>query len=175
MNFQTRVYINDLAEKILATYHIPTPISDIYSVVKTLGGKIVEMDALDDLYDGVVRKVNNTEFEIAVAKHQNPEDKKFAIACRLGHLFLHMGFQINENLWRGQDMAHFRGFVNYHKCCEANEFARALLMPRTLFKEAVADNTSDDRIVNIEAVANIFNVSVEMAKERAYSLGIARF
>lgn len=168
----TMQYINELTETILRTYHIPTPITDIEKVVNILGGEIVEVDAFDDMYDGCIRRKLNKGFDLAVAKHQNTEERKFAIARRLGHLFLHMGYQISENQWKGQDMQHFRPFTNYKACCQANEFAKALLMPKTAFIETVKANTVD-RIVNVKAVAKTFAVSEELVKDRACSLGIA--
>jgi predicted transcriptional regulator len=168
----TKQYINELTETILRTYHIVIPITDIEKVVTLLGGEIIEFDAFDDLYDGCIRRKFGGGFDLAVAKHQNAEERKFAIARRLGHLFLHMGYQISKNQWTGQDAAHFRPFTNYKACCQANEFAKALLMPKTAFIEVVKANTVD-RIVNVEAVAKTFTVSEEMVKERAYSLGIA--
>lgn len=174
MTLDTHSYINNLTETILQTYHISTPITDIENVVKILGGEIVEFDAFDDMYDGCIRRKLNKGFDLAVAKHQNTEDRKFAIARRLGYLFLHMGYQISENQWKGQDAAHFRPFTNYKACCQANEFAKALLMPKTTFIETVKANTVD-HIVNVEAVAKTFAVSEEMVKDRAYSLGIATY
>ena len=175
LDIWTMQYINELAETILRTYHIAIPITNIENVVNILGGEIIEFDTLDDLYDGCIRrKLFSKGFDLAVAKHQNSEDRKFAIAYRLGHLFLHMGYQTNKNLWDGQDAAHFRAFNNYKACCQANMFARAFLMPKTTFIEAVKANTTN-KVVNIDAVADVFKVSRDMATARAYDLSIAHF
>ncbi len=41
-------------------------------------------------------------FEIIVFEYQPPNRKSFTIAHELGHLFLHMGYIIDEERWKVQ-------------------------------------------------------------------------
>jgi Zn-dependent peptidase ImmA (M78 family) len=38
-----------------------------------------------------------------ISPYQSEERRKFTIAHELGHLFLHMGYLLDSDLWSGQD------------------------------------------------------------------------
>ena len=56
MNDLLRTKINELAKDILTVYEINTPIDDIESVVKKIGGRIGESNQLGFLTDGTIEK-----------------------------------------------------------------------------------------------------------------------
>ena len=62
MDSSTRIFIDNLAEAVIDAYGITIPIDNIEDVVKKIGGEIVEKADLDDLYDGTIRKVDQSSF-----------------------------------------------------------------------------------------------------------------
>ncbi len=170
MNNMLRKRINELAYDILAVYDIATPIDNIESVVKKIGGQIQETDELDFLTDGKVKK-DRDSFIITVPESQsNSLRRNFTIAHELGHLFLHMGYQIDEELWENSDNMTLNRFGNSERELEANEFAAAFLMPEKEYKR-IAEKYSEGNTVFIRRVAEYFNVSVEAASYRGKWLG----
>lgn len=85
------------------------------------------------MFDGSIRKQDDG-FIIYISPFQSTERRKFTIAHELGHLFLHMGYRINSDLWNKQmDATYYRAgdsLLEY----QANEFAAALLMPKKYTK-----------------------------------------
>lgn len=102
-----------------------------------MGGIIVEKTAIDDLSDIWIRKSGKESFEIFLPPVQiswTIERRNFMIAHELGHLFLHMGFRINDDKWNNQMKGFYRNNdaeTNY----QANEFAKAFLMPEEEYGE----------------------------------------
>ena len=96
--------------------------------------------------------------------------RNFTIAHELGHLFLHMGYQIDEELWKNSDNMILNRFGNSERELEANEFAAAFLMPEKEYKR-IAEKYSEGNTVFIRKVAEYFNVSVEAASYRGKWLG----
>ena len=60
-----------------------------------------------------------------VSPFQSSERRKFTIAHELGHLFLHMGYMIDSDLWEQQENATFYRAGNSSEEYQANEFAAA--------------------------------------------------
>ena len=81
MNNMLRKRINELAYDILAVYDIATPIDNIESVVKKIGGQIQETDELDFLTDGKVKK-DRDSFIIAVPESQSNSVLAYGISDR---------------------------------------------------------------------------------------------
>ena len=124
MNDATKVYINKVADSVRSTFDVGVPIDNIDCLVNQLGGSIVEKPGLDPLYDGTIKKVGDSSFEIAIFPRQSRETRNFTIAYELGHLFLHMGYLISEETWHqygksGQcgQFAHFGTDVSLSKHC----------------------------------------------------------
>lgn len=67
MDSSTRIFIDNLAEAVIDAYGITIPIDNIEDVVKKIGGEIVEKADLDDLYDGTIRKVDQSSFSIVIS------------------------------------------------------------------------------------------------------------
>ena len=173
MDFATRNYISDLAQQVINAYGIAIPITDIDRVVKDIGGTIEEKNNFDDLCDGTIIKEGDNSFRIAISPYQNNERRSFTIAHELGHLFLHMGFRTNVDLWRTQDRTYYRRFGSSEQEYQANEFAASLLMPREIYRKVLMDNAINNR-VDIAKVANYFHVSQSAATNRGRFLGYLR-
>lgn len=171
MNNEMRTQINALAEDIIKLFDIPTPIDDMSAVVEALGGELqVDMN-VGSFSDGKIEcKNTNSKFLIKVPYGQSKSRKNFTIAHEIGHLFLHMGYLIDEELWEESQKAIFYRQGNSETELQANEFAAALLMPRKKYKE-ILDEFTVDNYVLISKVADYFNVSIDAASYRGKWLG----
>ena len=129
-----RNLINDLTQDIIDYFHIQIPIKNIDDVVKKIGGTVIQDDQISEYSDGFIKKTSEQSFEIVVSIHQSNGRRNFTIAHELGHLFLHMGYKINHDIWNEQINTYFRR-GNTEEEYEANEFAAAFLMPKRKYKE----------------------------------------
>lgn len=100
--------------------------------------------------------------------------RRFTIAHELGHLFLHMGYLINEELWRKQDQNVYERSGSSEKEYQANEFAAAFLMPKEDYFRKM-NESMDGNKVNTSKIAEYFNVSVEAASNRGKFLGYLKW
>lgn len=173
MNDATKVYINKVADSVRSTFDVGVPIDNIDCLVNQLGGSIVEKPGLDPLYDGTIKKVGDSSFEIAIFPRQSRETRNFTIAYELGHLFLHMGYLISEETWhqygKSGQCGQFAHFGTDEQEYQANAFAAALLMPQKEFNDKIDEHTSGN-FVDMDKVANDFHVSIAMATNRGRSL-----
>lgn len=169
MNAQMRELINSLTQDIINLYNIQVPIQNIDEVVEILGGQIESSFDIEHMSDGSIRKQDNG-FIIFVSPFQSSERRKFTIAHELGHLFLHMGYMIDSDLWEQQENATFYRAGNSSEEYQANEFAAALLMPRDRYKE-IMDRYTKGNIVETGKIAEFFGVSVSAASNRGKFLG----
>ena len=161
--------INDIAESLLDAFNIQIPINDIEGVVNKIGGR-VEIDVDLSMYsDGFIKKENDA-FVISVSPFQSNERKNFTIAHELGHLFLHMGYITDEEVWEKQDGIPYHRNGSSIMEYQANEFAAAFLMPKSEYKKLVDLNTNNQE-VNTSRVAEYFNVSLNAASNRGKWLG----
>ncbi len=169
MDNETRIYINNIANLVRNIYDIKTPIKDINAIVKKLGGEIVEKRDFDDFCDGTIQKSGDNSFVIAISPYQNERRKNFTVAHELGHLFLHMGYLTNKEVWDKQETIYTR-FGSSEQEYQANEFAAALLMPAEQYKEYLDKNSYAGK-VDLSKLANEFNVSLSAAINRGLFLG----
>ena len=144
MDNSTRRMINSLAEDVLSAYNISVPIGNIDEIVEKLGGTI-QKEAF--FSDGAVEKEGNG-FKIIVSPFQDEKRERFTIAHELGHLFLHMGYRTNNELWEKQENNIYHRIGNSEKEYQANEFAAAFLMPATEYL-AVLNKVAEGNMVDI--------------------------
>lgn len=170
MNNATRTIINSLTEDILDSFKIQIPIQDIDALVDLLGGSI-QTDF--SCTDGTVVKEGES-FRIFVSPFQDEKRRRFTIAHELGHLFLHMGYLINEELWKRQDENVYNRLGSSEKEYQANEFAAALLMPKNEYLKKMNEYIIEDK-VNTSKIAEYFNVSVAAASNRGKFLGYLKW
>lgn len=166
MNFKMRELINDLTQDVIETFKVQIPIVDIESIVKRMGGLVRNDSSMNAYSDGCIRKLTgHPKFEIVVSPYQSAARKNFTIAHELGHLFLHMGYMTDEELWAEQDDKTYYRSGNSEQEYEANEFAAAFLMPKYQYR-SVMDNYTDGDLVDTGEIARYFNVSVNAASNR---------
>lgn len=174
MNNETREYISLVADKVREVYKIATPIESMSLVVKQIGGEIKETDEPRD-FDGIIRKSNNNSFLIEISKNQSEQRKNFTIAHELGHLFLHMGYGTDEDVWKNQkEEVAFQRFGTSEQEYQANEFAADLLMPREEYADKIYACVENGKveIKKLEEIASAFNVSLSAVINRGRFLGI---
>jgi Zn-dependent peptidase ImmA (M78 family) len=157
-----------------------TPPYSPEEAVRLLGGSI-EYDTDTKAIDAYIRKTAQNSFEVSVTNDSPHKRNRFSLAHELGHLFLHMGYLINDELWNSipntdpGESVYYRGAGNYTiKEKEADEFAAAFLMPKEDFRKQVFENLHNNKI-DIEKVAAYFDVSVQAASVRAKWLGYAEW
>lgn len=169
MDSRLREAINRFANSVRSVYNITVPITNIDEVVKTIGGK-VELSANSyETYDGRIRKSSDCNFIIEVSENQSDVRKNFTVAHELGHLFLHMGYESNAELWDKQEKEYKREGYSEEEY-EANEFAACLLMPSEEYRRVLYD-FSDGNEVDVSKIAKYFNVSLPAALNRGRFLG----
>lgn len=166
MNRITKI-INNIAEGIIDIYKIHIPINDINGVVTTLGGYIEENK---DICDSAIRKQND-RFVIYMPSFYSAERKRFAVAQELGHLFLHMGYIVNPELWDKQKNMTYYNSKYPSEEYQANDFADALLMPKDVYKKVLEQYTTGNKVQTAK-IAEYFGVSVSTAYSRGKSLGL---
>ncbi|MCR8927455.1 ImmA/IrrE family metallo-endopeptidase [Priestia megaterium] len=168
-----RKAINQLAYDIRNSLALYTPINNINDIPKILGGEIEFSNYLENDMEAMIEKTDEN-FVIRIKDQPSIQRMRFSIAHELGHLFLHMGYLINESLW--SEVRNYKDSVYYRNGYgteenEANEFAGAFLMPEEEFKTKAKENLKDG-LYDIDAIATHFNVSVSAAIIRGKWLGL---
>lgn len=134
---------------------------------------IVPAEELHDM-EAEVQKTGDRAFLIRISQETPELRRRFSIAHELGHLFLHMGYLIDPELWKStgayQDSVRYR-FGYTEEEFEANEFAAALLLPSAEFRR-VAEQNRSKRSYQIHPIAEHFNVSTHAVKVRGQWLGL---
>jgi predicted transcriptional regulator len=170
MQQHRREQINRLAESVRSACDLQTP-TDVRAAVTRLQGQLTER--VDADFEAKVERVG-TGFRITLGPQPQEQRRRFSVAHELGHLFLHMGYLIDEDKWESvgtyTDSAYYRFGYNTEEF-EANEFAAALLMPRAEFAQ-VAQRHQADGTYRIGAIAEHFHVSHEAAANRGRWLGL---
>ncbi|UZP03334.1 ImmA/IrrE family metallo-endopeptidase [Clostridium botulinum] len=173
MNSNKIDIIDEIAEKIRVILSISEDAFDIEDVIRVLNGNI-EFNPFCDS-EALVVKSSKNSFTIQLSDNSNFKRMRFSIAHELGHLFLHMKYLINQEVWDDVDigMSHARNSNLPYSVIEfeANEFAAAFLMPKNRFLE-IANNTSDGSYYYPEKIASHFNVSSQSVKIRGRVLGL---
>lgn len=175
VDYQRRRDIGALADRIRVTLGLnDTPIN-VESAVEMLGGRLEPYNPTD-ITDGeaYVKKLDEEKFEIGVIDVSSASRRRFSIAHELGHLFLHMGYLVDDARWKSvdcyQDSVKYR-FGYSEEEFEAHEFAAAFLMPADRFRQ-VAEEYHDGDKYSIQPIADYFNVSTDAAKNRGRWLRI---
>lgn len=140
--------IQNLAADIIKIYDISIPILDIEGVVRKLGGKVIKDKKAGRFRGGIIRKELDRDynFSIRIPAKLPLSRKNSAIARQLGHLFLHMGYDINAELWENSDYTVFSRYGNPVADRQVNEFAAAFLMPEDIYMEVIRNNTEGNRV-----------------------------
>ncbi|EKD55897.1 MAG: hypothetical protein ACD_59C00004G0001 [uncultured bacterium] len=147
---------------------------DVHRAIELLNGKLENAD-LPENTDACIKKELDS-FNIYINSTKPILRERFSIAHELGHLFLHMGYLVDQKKWSEinnfYDSIFYRANNNYSiEEYEANEFAASFLMPSDEFKKIVVENLRNGK-VNIQPIAQYFGVSEVAASFRGKFLGI---
>lgn len=170
MNFFRRQQIDRLAEIVREACELQTPVN-MAEAVGRLGGTLKKVDTSD--FEAKIEKVHNG-FRITLSKDANEKRERFSIAHEIGHLFLHMGYLVDEEKWETTgtytDSVYYRYGHNVEEY-EANQFAAEFLMPKAEFMKIARMNYRDEAY-QVIPIAKLFDVSVEAAVNRGRWLGL---
>lgn len=166
--------IEELSEYILDKYDVKVPITNIEKLVEKMGGTIIYENLKYD--HNYIIKTGNESFIIKINNFYFPKDGKISdkilkriIANELGHLFLYMGYEVNDKLWKtiAIDENHV---LDYDQNVDAQVFGNSLLMPRNEY-DKVMDKYTKNNIINTEIIADYFQVTLGNAIERGRTIG----
>lgn len=166
--------INDMADTIRSIFQVKGPIDEIDKVVKKMGGRVVEDSSIDGFSDGRIRKEGKDSFVIEISPFQSKERRNFTIAHELGHLFLHMGFMTNPEIWESPDNVTYYRNGSSELEYQANEFAAAFLMPKRDYELRLYQCLQGD-FVDTSQIASYFHVSIDAAATRGKWLGYLKW
>lgn len=164
--------INTLANSLIDILNLKFPIP-VEEIPERIGGNLETVPFIGENLEAMISKVNGS-FQILITDDKLPQRQRFSIAHELGHLFLHMGYLINDELWHNtnnyNDSVYYR-YGHSEEENEANEFAAALLMPEAKFRE-VAKNSLKSGYYDIDEIADFFDVSPSAVLTRGKWLGL---
>ena len=165
------------AERIVANAHENGPPVDIIELAEKLGMEVVPSYDLDDSISGHLEVFRRPErlsdrYVITVNATQAWVRQRFTIAHEIGHFLLHadlLGDGVEDNrayrkVSDPSDNKFANSGINDRHEREANQMAAKLLMPPEMIRK-YWDSTKD-----IEAMANIFEVSVSSMTYRLKNL-----
>lgn len=168
------IKIEELSEHILYKYDVKVPITNIEELVEKMGGTVV-CENLGWDHNHIIKTGNesfiikiNTRYFSADKKNYNQHLKKM-IADELGHLFIYMGYQINDKLWESISIDE-KHFLDYNQEVGVSVFGSALLMPRNEYDQVINKYTSNN-IINTEIIADYFQVTLSNAIGRGHIIG----
>jgi Zn-dependent peptidase ImmA (M78 family) len=150
---------------------LPIPVEDIARAE----GAIVVRKSFDGTQSGFALRDGATRI-IGVNSANSPRRQRFTIAHELGHLDLHEGRQLTVDHSMRVDWRDETSSLGTDKQeVEANAFAAALLMPKSLINKQIRvhlHGNSMARDALISALARDFDVSAEAMGYRLINLGI---
>lgn len=171
MNYQRRQRIGRLANRIHGVLELGTPVDPSVAVGR-LGGRLESLPGNAE-YEALIRKEGDDSFVIKM-KGTSPARRRFMIAHMLGHLFLHMGFLVEEVRWQSagdyEDSA-LRRYGHSEEESEAREFANAFLMPECEFRMIAGKNQEGGRY-NLGSLRAAFQVPMDAIRTRGRWLGL---
>jgi Zn-dependent peptidase ImmA (M78 family) len=165
--------IENLAMQVREYLNVTGPIENFHEHVRRLGGTIEFKNELENGMEGKIFKEDGT-FTISIKDNVYEKRKRFTIAHELGHLFIHMGYMTDNELWDSFNEYNDSVYYRYGHSIEereANAFAAAFLMPKEEFIIECYKHYNGENF-DIAQISNVFNVSEEAAFIRGQRLGI---
>lgn len=164
--------IEEKAAQILRQAKLSGGVDDLRKLAESFGVEVKYSDPEADEISGMLIR---SETPTILINETHPEQRqRFTLAHELGHYFLHEG----EEMFIDGDKTGYMFRTKNDKSwkeTEANAFAAALLMPKTLIGDAVREQVKNgvqgEKI--IEALADNFAVSKQAMSYRLLNLGYA--
>lgn len=163
--------IEKFAEDTLKRYDLYRIPVDPVTLANKAGIRVSNALFSDDTLSGLISKRGHN-ISILVNQSDHPFRKRFTIAHELGHHFLHLTETTDVDIVEKVDL--FRATIPVEGAAissrtneiQANQFAAALLMPKTLLQEAYTNAKE------VFSLARLFNVSEEAMSYRLHGLGL---
>lgn len=167
--------IEKLSEYILDKCNVKIPITNIEKLVEKIGGKIVYENLKYD-HNHII-KTGNESFIIKINNFYFPKDRKISdkalkriIADELGYLFLYMGYQTNNELWKS-----IQTKKEYHthllELDNVSIFKDSLFMPRNDFARIIEKYKTKDNTIDPQEIADYFKIGYGDVINRGRVLG----
>lgn len=141
--------------------------------MERIGGTIIYENLKYD-HNHII-KTGNESFVIKINNFYFPKDGKISdkslkriIANELGHLFLYMGYKVNDKLWKTISIDE-KHVLDYNQNVDAEVFGNALLMPRYEYNKIINKYTVNHAI-NTEIIADYFHVMLDDAIARGHTI-----
>jgi hypothetical protein len=140
------------ATEVLKQLQIDTLPVDPFAIAKDRGIEIQEDSSLSSGISGCLMKVGDVFGILFSSKFASEGFRRFTVAHELGHYFLdgHVDHLFRNGQYLHKSESGFTSKDQYER--EADAFAAALLMPKSLFKTALAKAGSG--LTAIESIAN---------------------
>jgi len=179
----TSISIEASANSLLVKYSIQDAPVDVAGIARALG-VTVHFEQLDDEVSGML-VVKNKEKHIIVNKTHHSNRRRFTIAHELGHLVLHYKqgdevyvdtkMMVYHRSGRTQDYSHPHATTTPQQEREANSFASALLMPKSMVERFVDSQGIDvfDEF-DLAKLAQAFDVSEQAMYIRLNTLKLVQ-
>ena len=166
--------IEELSEYVLDKCNVKIPMTNIEKLVKKIRGTVVFENLKWD-HNHII-KTGNESFIIKINNFYFPKGGKISdetlkriIADELGHLFLYMGYKVNDKLWKTMPIAE-NHVLDYNQNVDAQVFGNSLLMPRNEYDKAI-DKYSVNHTIDTGIIADYFQVTLGDAIERGHTIG----
>ena len=145
--------------------HFPV---DIKKAVQRLGGRIERLD-LERNPRGIIAREDHRSFTLKVPQQLSAEQRRYELAHLTGHLFLHMGYILDDERWLNEpeykDSPTYR-YGHDHEERDADWFAGAFVMPEGSFREVATQH------YQLTDIAEVFGVPPPLAKLRGQYLDL---
>jgi Zn-dependent peptidase ImmA (M78 family) len=145
---------------LLRKHKVTAPAVNVNRIIEESGVRLV-FEVMDDSDSGLLL-IKGGEATIAINAAHHPNRRRFSAAHECGHYFLHR--EGDEQLFVDQ------AFQRDATAIEANRFAAELLMPETMIRDAVANQSLSD--LDIALLALRFEVSEQAMTLRLVKLSL---
>lgn len=165
----TRYHFDKISKEAegLADFLKYTEYWDIRKSVKLAGGRL---EFIEDFID-IEIKINKKTFVIKLFKGDNKLRQNKNIACALGHLYLHLGFDFFNKKANGFMSGKVFNHFSSKEMFEADRFSLAFLLPELVFIDIVQKYTNNNLCI-INEVSKYFNVSNQSVIAQGKWLGL---
>ena len=177
MKMTKRKKITQLLEQIAVLvrdiYDLADTNISMISAVEKIGGTIVWRTPSMETVSSSIWKTKQNSFVIEISPDLSEQQTNVSIAERLGDLFINMGFDTDDELWRCQRTEQSFRYKDSIQEFSASIFALALLMPKDEYLTTLQKYTeADGKTVRTQKIANEFDVTVSPAFQRGVMLGL---
>ncbi len=180
MKAKVRRWIEELASRVRQFIGINNfTVIDEVKAIEALGGVIIYDMPISEQKSAYIRHIatdNEGSFEIHLPELKERSERRWLIFRLLGHLFLDMGYEIDDDRWGAADIFELPD-ANSIESIEACEFARDIMMPRydyfRIWKRCKVTETIDgEERRDISPIMFHFAVPEHVATAQGRRLGI---